>query len=304
MWKLLFLEEHVLMQPSLFPPPLDALRSMHPLFLAEPLGSSRGSGNTTWDLAGEQKIQFGIFSAIFAWLLRLLGRPELSEPIDSNIEFIPAPGDAAAHQRKRQGSQGGRGGGAVDSSHRSTPPLPPPGPSAVNVRGSSPASKTRPGRTLVAASSSNSSSRAATPPKERENSTSGKASTSSRQPMMAPTPPSTPPQRPSLASSNELSGFLPSSTNLLRGAGAIKKAAQAIGMETEFAPVQAIALGHGRAVCSLLHDLLLLVFERIVPKTKAGLVGHQEHPTRAPAEALDEDSFIQEMDDKRLRGWF
>ena len=283
--RLLFLEDHVLMQPTLPPPPTDALRSLHPLFLAESLGSSRGSANASWDLAGEQKIQLGTFMSLFSWLLRLLGRPELSELIESNLELIPAPGEAAASLRKKRGSQGGRG---AESSGRATPPLPPPSPSASTVRGSSPASKTRPGRTLVA-TTSNSSSRAATPPKERE----GAAPQS-----LAPTPPVTPP-RLNFASSHESSGYLPSSSNLLRGAGAVKKAAATIGLETEFAPVQAIALGHGRAVCSLLHDMLLRVYERIEPKTKAGLVGHIEHPAKAPNEA-EADDFIQELDEKAV----
>ncbi len=49
---------------------------------------------------------------------------------------------------------------------------------------------------------------------------------------------------------------VPICTNVLQGAEAARRAALTAGISTEFAPVTAVAAGHGRAVCSLLQDLL------------------------------------------------
>ncbi|GIL47112.1 hypothetical protein Vafri_4022 [Volvox africanus] len=56
---------------------------------------------------------------------------------------------------------------------------------------------------------------------------------------------------------------VPLCTNVLKGAEAAKRGAQVMGLNTEFAPVSAIALGHGRAVCGLLQDALALSVQRV-----------------------------------------
>lgn len=54
----------------------------------------------------------------------------------------------------------------------------------------------------------------------------------------------TPPRAPQL---------VPTCANLLKGAESVKKAAQALGLSTEFAAINAVAAGYGRAVCGLLQ---------------------------------------------------
>lgn len=57
---------------------------------------------------------------------------------------------------------------------------------------------------------------------------------------------------------------IPRCTNVLKGAEAAKKAAQGLGLSTEFAPVNAVATGYGRAVCALLQDALELTRKRLL----------------------------------------
>ncbi|GAX74762.1 hypothetical protein CEUSTIGMA_g2209.t1 [Chlamydomonas eustigma] len=64
------------------------------------------------------------------------------------------------------------------------------------------------------------------------------------------------------------SGTVPSCVNMLKGAEAMKKAAQAVGLSTEFAPVNALALGHGRAVCSMMQDLLGVAVSKVQPSAR------------------------------------
>ncbi|KAG2445635.1 hypothetical protein HXX76_000245 [Chlamydomonas incerta] len=79
-------------------------------------------------------------------------------------------------------------------------------------------------------------------------------------------------------------GQLHTCTNLLKGAEAAKKGAQVLGLSTEFAPVNAIALGHGRAVCGLLQDALALTAGR-VPLAVRPLGRAAEAPAEEVAEA-------------------
>jgi hypothetical protein len=55
----------------------------------------------------------------------------------------------------------------------------------------------------------------------------------------------------------------PICTNILWGAEAVKKAAQAAGLSTEFAPVSAVASGYGRSACGLLQDAIDLAARKV-----------------------------------------
>jgi len=73
---------------------------------------------------------------------------------------------------------------------------------------------------------------------------------------------------PSSAGGAPSHGMLPSCTNMLRGAEAVKRAAQATGLSTEFAPINALATGHGRAVCAMMQDAVDLVLSQIQPSVR------------------------------------
>eukprot|EP00798_Chlamydomonas_sp_ICE-L_P023850 gene23850-9406_t len=165
--------------------PVEALRSMHPLYMAEKLGHL-----TARNADENQKKQLGVFMAVFAWLVKLNGKPELAAAIEQHIEQVPVPGRA-----------------------RAQPPAQPPPPASA---GKSPGRSSR--STKVAA-----------------NPTAAELAHG-----LAPGPPDT----------------TPSCTSLLKGAEAVKKAAQGLGMSTEFAPVNALATGYGRAVCAVMAEAL------------------------------------------------
>ncbi|GFR43642.1 hypothetical protein Agub_g4743, partial [Astrephomene gubernaculifera] len=82
---------------------------------------------------------------------------------------------------------------------------------------------------------------------------------------------------------------LPMCTNVLKGAEAAKRGAQLLDLNTEFAPVNAIALGHGRAVCGLLQDALALSVQR-VPL----LVRPPQRQDEAAAEEVSEEAGAME----------
>ncbi len=88
---------------------------------------------------------------------------------------------------------------------------------------------------------------------------------------------------PAASASN--STKLPMCTNILKGAEAAKKGAQMLGLSTEFAPVNALALGHGRAVCGLLQDALAVAVQR-VPLAVRPLGRTAEPPADEVAEEL------------------
>lgn len=87
------------------------------------------------------------------------------------------------------------------------------------------------------------------------------------------------------AASASSSTKLPMCTNILKGAEAAKKGAQVLGLSTEFAPVNALALGHGRAVCGLLQDALAVAVQR-VPLAVRPLGRTAEPPAEEVAEEL------------------
>jgi hypothetical protein len=64
-------------------PPLAVLRSLHPLYFAEPLVPSVRS-----DADAFQKQQLGAFLALLAWLLRLNLKPEPAAAIEATLELV------------------------------------------------------------------------------------------------------------------------------------------------------------------------------------------------------------------------
>ncbi len=76
----------------------------------------------------------------------------------------------------------------------------------------------------------------------------------------------------------------------VQGAEAARRAAQAAGISTEFAPVSAVASGHGRAICTLLHDALEAAGRRVplvMPKPRhhrAAAGAEEPEAEEAPAE--------------------
>ncbi|EFJ50892.1 NimA-related protein kinase 6 [Volvox carteri f. nagariensis] len=73
--------------------------------------------------------------------------------------------------------------------------------------------------------------------------------------------------------------------NVLKGAEAAKRGAQVMGLNTEFAPVSAIALGHGRAVCGLLQDALALSVQRVPLAVRP-----MQRPPEPPAEEVPDEA--------------
>lgn len=227
--------------------PTDTLRVIHPAFFAEPLTAMpRGLGGggrdvyeqhfgagTTSDEA--QKSQLGAFLSIFAWLLRVGGRPDLAPPVEGMVEMRAIPGTRRA---------GGGGAGA--------PTHPPSGRQGIHKSGSGGSRGARDGGRSAAAAAAVGN---------------GDAN------GLSPTPPPPP-------------ACFPVCTNLLKGAEAAKKAAQGVGLSTEFAPVTAVATGHGRAVCSLMQDMIDATVARVPIVAK-------RPPKRRQAEGEEEEE-VQE----------
>ncbi len=206
------------------PPPVDVLRQLHPLFFAEPLVHAAAS-----NAENEQKRQLGTFMVVVSWLLRLLGKAELSGAVEALLEAVPAPGGLGRH-----GSANGRA------------PQPPPIKRQGSEKGSQ---RSRISRWGATADVPGSPAAPSTPPHGQPRASSGSAGSGGGR-----------------ASSGLC--MVPSCTNLLKGAEAVKHAAQAMGMSTEFSPVNAVATGHGRAVCAILQDMLDAAWQLLQPTPK------------------------------------
>ena len=182
-------------------PPTDALRLLHPLSFAEPSSSSLPASDL------DQKRQLGIVLAVISWLLRLVGRADLAEPLEAQLEYVPAPGGKMR--------------------------------SVTSLNGVTATLSPKP------------------PPEKRNGSSNGKQRRSSRLASenggKASLPDEEPPRSDSPAPGRLVRCMLPTCTNVLKGAEAIKKAVQGVGLGTEFAPVNLIASGHGRTICSILQ---------------------------------------------------
>ena len=218
-------------------PPADALRQLHPLFFAEPLKAVRGALVAT---DADQKRQLGALLAVFAWLLRLVGRAEHAQGIEAVLETVPAPGG-----RTRRADP-----------PPSPPPVHSPQPPPGKRSGTGSSGGGSSGKARAGGSSRTSSRTAAAAPEHADASSGGVGSPDSA----APSPP-----RPS---AKPAPCTVPSCTNVLKGAEAVKKAVQAVGLSTEFAPVNALATGYGRAVCSVLQDMLDLVATKVQPAAR------------------------------------
>ena len=194
-------------------PPTDALRLIHPLSFAEPSSSSSPPTSAKSDL--DQKRQLGTVLAIFAWLLRLISRAELAQPLEAQLEYVPAPGGKMR---------------AVSSVNGATaPPSLSPKPPQEKRSGSTDSNvKQRRSSRLAAENGGNGSSPLDDP--------------QAFSPPRVTTP---------------AAATLPTCSNVLKGAEAIKKVVHGVGLSTEFAPVNAIALGYGRAICSILQASLI-----------------------------------------------
>ena len=177
----------------------------------------------------EQKQQLGILVSVFAWLLRMLGRADVAQGLEALLEHVPSPR--------------GRTRRMVQSAVQSLSPQPPPG-----KRSGTPSGKPQRG-----------GARAKTESSEREGG-GGHHSPDSNG--------SSPPSASSAAALTLSPCAVPSCLNILKGAEAVKKAAQAVGLSTEFAPVNAIAVGYGRAVCSLLQEMLNAAVEKVQPAAR------------------------------------
>ncbi|PNH01777.1 hypothetical protein TSOC_012296 [Tetrabaena socialis] len=86
---------------------------------------------------------------------------------------------------------------------------------------------------------------------------------------------------------------LPLCTNVLKGAEAAKRGAQVLGLSTEFAPVNAIALGHGRAVVGLLQEAVAASVRRVPLGVR---------PLGRPAEASAEEDATAAEEVSELEG--
>lgn len=81
------------------------------------------------------------------------------------------------------------------------------------------------------------------------------------------------------------SAMAPMCNNLLEGSSCCRKAAQSLGLSTEFAPVNAIAPGHGRAVCTILQDVLDMTYKKL------------QLSCRQPKHVVETDEDAAEIDD-------
>lgn len=236
--------------------PTDALRQLHPLFFAEPLVQPSSP------LAdSEHKRQLGALMAIAAWLLRLSARPELASQVEGLLEQAPAPPSI----RRRLGDPDGASPAAGGR------PKPPSIKRSDSGSGSQRVRVSRWGATADApgtpqppavAALAGSSSRAQSPSSPlRRQSSGSRGGQEVASPSLAPTPPATSRHAASVHT-------IPSCTNLLKGAEAVKKAAQALGLSTEFAPVNAVATGHGRAVCGILQGMLDVAWAKLAPAAR------------------------------------
>ncbi|KAJ9523815.1 hypothetical protein QJQ45_020002 [Haematococcus lacustris] len=236
-------------------PPSDTLRLLHPAFFAESLArmpapllgtaggpGHRGGQGVRVGPEEAQRQQLGVFLHVFAWLLKVGGHSELTPQLEATLEMRPLPGRRSM--------------------------LPPPPSLPPNTYGASP----HPHANGI----SNGTARTSSGPIPLENghATSSAYSSSSRRgrsrimngagaaegaapavgvdgSMRSPCPP-------------PMQACMPVCMHVLKGAEAAKRAAQAAGLSTEFAPLTALAAGYGRATCSLLQDALDAV-HKVVP---------------------------------------
>ena len=197
-------------------PPTDALRLIHPLSFAEPSSSSSPAKS---DL--DQKRQLGTVLAVFAWLLRLISRAELAQPLEAQLEYVPAPGGKMRAVSSVNGA--------------AAPPSLSPKPPQEKRSGSTDGNvKQRRSSRLAAENGGNGSPPLSDP--------------------QAFSPPRV--TTPAAATLGSIRCMVPTCSNVLKGAEAIKKVVHGVGLSTEFAPVNAIALGYGRAICSILQASL------------------------------------------------
>ncbi|KAL6758065.1 kinase-like domain-containing protein [Haematococcus lacustris] len=239
-------------------PPSDTLRLLHPVFFAESLArmpapllgtaggpGHRGGPGLRVGPEEAQRQQLGAFLHVFAWLLKVGGHSELTPPLEATLEMRPLPGrrsmlppppsppntyGASPHPHANGISNG--------SARTSSAPIP-----LENGHATSPAysSSSRRGRSRImnGAGAGAGAAEGAAPAVGVDGS------------MRSPCPP-------------PMQACMPVCMHVLKGAEAAKRAAQAAGLSTEFAPLTALAAGYGRATCSLLQDALDAV-HKVVP---------------------------------------
>lgn len=210
-------------QHQLPAPPHDTLRLLHAAYFAEPLGGMPGYRGTFASMSDDAQKQQ---LGTFLHIFAWLLRVGGWSELAQPVEaqLEMRPVPGRRSAAPSAGAPGGSSGSAG-------------GPSAGAAAGAAPAgSKGSRGRSSTAA-------RAAAAPAASGGGPGGANG-------LSPSPPPPP-------------ACIPVCANLLRGAEAAKKSAQGAGISTEFSPVTALAAGHGRAVCSLLQDMLEATAARV-----------------------------------------
>ncbi|MEW5299511.1 MAG: hypothetical protein WDW36_002522 [Sanguina aurantia] len=262
-------------QGALSLPCCSTLRLLHPLYFAEGL-----RGRLGLDKDNLQKQQLGAFMHIFAWLLRLSGNPDPASAIESNLEFLPGmrPPSSCAPRTPSRSSQHSSGGSR--GRRLTTPTTPTTTPTTTSDRNFTTPSTNQhssSGHTTTNQPSDqhSSGSGGGGRPRSRGSSSSSGNGTSGLQPTPPPQPPAAAPPP-----------AIPVAIHVLKGAESVKKAAAAAGLATDFAPLLAVASGHGRAVCGLLQDMLALALAKV--PVKFGQVHRQKDAAAAELEDIEE----------------
>lgn len=104
-------------------------------------------------------------------------------------------------------------------------------------------------------------------------------------------------RRPAAAASSrsgDIPATLPVCSSAGKGAEAARKAAQAVGVSVEFAPLHALSAGHGRAVVAVLQQLLDITAAKLSLRCRPPV--HLPDGTRAAGGGEDEDADVGDAD--------